>query len=181
MLKITKATQAVEILTPDLAITGQLFTPPGGALVDLFNQKDRPFLPMSEATLYAQQGGQRQPNPLGAVNFMVLRREHCLVALSDQALPPTLPGQAVHRQVFVLAGFMLEGSITMPSDARLSDALGRTHTFFPIGQVKLYSGVRLPIDAQDRPLATVTSAVVNLAAVLAITDAASGIQYSTFA
>lgn len=181
MLKTTKAKQAVEIFTPELAITGQLFTPPGGALVDLFNQKDRPFLPLSDATLYPQQGGQRQPNPIGAVSFLVLRREHCLVTLSDQALPPTLPGQTAHCQVFVLAGFMLEGSIAIPSGSRLSDVLGRTHTFFPVGQVKLYSGLHLPIDVQDRPLAAFASAVVNLAAVLAITNSVGGLASGTLA
>lgn len=174
MLKTTKAKQAVEILTSDLAITGQLFTPLGGALVDLFNQKDRPFLPMSEVTLYPQQGGRRQADSIGTVSFLVLRREHCLLALSDQSLPPALPGQTVYRQVFMMADFLLEGSIAIPSGSRLSDVLGRTHTFFPVGQVKLYGGLRLPIDAQDRPLASFTSAVVNLAAVLAITEAVGG-------
>ncbi|MBS3965793.1 MAG: hypothetical protein KGZ60_00855 [Truepera sp.] len=174
MLKTTKAKQAVEIITPDLAITGQLFTPLGGALVDLFNQKDRPFLPMSDATLYPQQGGRRQPNPIGTVSFLVLRREHCLVVLSDQPLPPALPGQTTLRQVFMLDDFLLEGSIAVPTGSRLSDVLGRTHTFFPAAQVKLYGGVRLPIDAQDHPLAAFASAVVNLAAVLAITEAVGG-------
>lgn len=174
MLKTTKAKQAVEILTPGRTITGQLFTPLGGALADLFNQKDRPFLPLSDATLYLQQGGRRQPDPIGAASFMVLRREHCQVALSGQPLPPTLPGQTTLRQVFILDDFLLEGSIAVPAGSRLSDVLGRTHTFFPVGQIKLYGGVRLPIDAQDRPLAAFASAVVNLAAVLAITEAVGG-------
>lgn len=171
MFKAARTKISVEVLTQEFVLSGQLFIPPGGALADLFNQRDRPFLPMSEVTLSARQGGFGPGDPLGAVGFLLLRREQCLVALGDQALPALLPGQGLVRVRFVLPTVLVEGSLIVPAGARLSDALNRPHAFLPIGEVHLYAVTRLSIDATGRPLVSRAGAVVNLAAVLAVTDA----------
>ena len=147
-LKQTREDTRVRIYTPEYRIYGHLHLVPGRSTAELLNLEQRDVVPVTQAQLFSP-GWVHPPkeNDLrGRTQFLGLNRSHIMWVLGGR---PTMVkgGSMKELQLSLLfPSYLLSGTLTLPSGARVTDFLHATRAFQSLADVSLCT-----LD-EDRPL-----------------------------
>jgi len=147
-LKQTREDTRVRIYTPEYRIYGHMHLVPGRSTAELLNLEQRDVVPVTQAQLFSPGWAHppRESELRGRTLFLGLNRSHIMWVLGGR--PTLIKGGSMKELTLSLLfpGYLLSGTLTMPSGARVTDFLHATRAFQSL------AGVSLATLDEDRPM-----------------------------
>lgn len=162
----------VRVYTTEYRLYGTVHLVPGRSTAELFNLEQHDFVPMTDVQLFSPGYGHppEQREYRGRVPFLALHRGNVQWVVGGR---PYLAATGATREVRVsllYRGFLIAGTVQVPTGQRISDLLYTSREFTTLTGVSLYPvGADVPF-SELKPRATYDFVTVNVALVSAVVE-----------